>query len=68
MKTCSRRMKLLKLLGLSLGVYFLLPLAIFDFSSVAVPYDEENHAERSVAKVNEIGEKHSSSVWIEEGS
>lgn len=42
-------MKWLKLLGVSFVVYLLLPLAGFGFSSVAVPYDEENHAGRSVA-------------------
>jgi len=26
-----------------------LPLAVFDFSSIAVPYDEENHAGKKVA-------------------
>ena len=49
MKTPLRPAKWLKLLGLALGAYLLLPLAIFDFSSIAVPYDEENHAGRSVA-------------------
>jgi hypothetical protein len=45
----SNCIKMLKILGLALGFYLLLPLVIFDFSSVAVPYDEENHSGRSVA-------------------
>jgi hypothetical protein len=40
---------LLKLFGLAVGVYLVMPLAVFDFSSIAVPYDEENHAGKKVA-------------------
>ena len=40
---------LLKLFGLAVGVYLVLPLAVFDFSSIAVPYDEDNHAGSRVA-------------------
>jgi hypothetical protein len=32
-----------------LGIYALLPLVVFDFASVAVPFDEENHNGREVA-------------------
>lgn len=32
-----------------LGIYALLPLVVFDFSSVAVPFDEETHRGRPVA-------------------
>jgi hypothetical protein len=35
------------IVGLSL-VYLILPLAVFDFTSVAVPFDEETHNGRSV--------------------
>ncbi len=30
-------------LAIAVGLYLLLPLLIFDFSSIAVPYDQENH-------------------------
>ncbi len=49
MTTRPRQTKWLKFLLLALGAYLLLPVAIFDFSSIAVPYDEENHAGKSVA-------------------
>ena len=35
--------------GVSVAVYFLLALVVFDFSSVAVPYDEENFGSQQVA-------------------
>ncbi len=35
--------------ALLVAVYGLLPLAIFDFTSVAVPYDEENYGSQEVA-------------------
>jgi hypothetical protein len=46
-------MKRLKKVGVVVAVvaalYVLLPLAVFDFSSVAVPYDEENFGSQQVA-------------------
>ena len=31
------------------AVYLLLPLLVFDFTSTAVPFDEENHEDQMVA-------------------
>jgi len=46
-------MKALKRCGVSLAViaalYVVLPLVIFDFTSIAVPYDEENFGSQQVA-------------------
>jgi hypothetical protein len=46
-------MKTLKKLGVTLGViaslYLLLPLVVFDFTSVAVPFDEDNFGTQQVA-------------------
>lgn len=49
MKIRLGQMTWLKILGIAVVAYLVLPLAIFDFTSIAVPYDEENHAGRSVA-------------------
>jgi hypothetical protein len=35
--------------GIMVALYVLLPVLIFDFSSVAVPYDEENFGSQQVA-------------------
>jgi hypothetical protein len=46
-------MKSLKRVGVFfaviIGLYIVLPFVIFDFSSVAVPYDEENFGSQQVA-------------------
>jgi hypothetical protein len=46
-------MKVLKRFGLGLtilaGLYLVLPLVVFDFTSIAVPYDEENFGSLQVA-------------------
>jgi len=35
--------------GVVLALYILLPMVVFDFSSVAVPFDEDNYNGRMVA-------------------
>jgi hypothetical protein len=46
-------MKRLKKIGIVfaavIGLYLLLPLVVFDFSSVATPWDEENFGSQQVA-------------------
>jgi hypothetical protein len=46
-------MKALRRIGVGLavllGLYLVLPLVVFDFTSTAVPYDEDNFGNREVA-------------------
>lgn len=44
-----RRLQILRISIVLLGLYMTLPVVIFDFSSAAVPFDEENHNGRPVA-------------------
>jgi hypothetical protein len=45
----KRFKKITVALGVIVGIYILLPLIIFDFSSVASPYDEDNFGGQQVA-------------------
>ena len=45
----TRRRSALKLISVAGALYVVLPFLIFDFSSAAVPYDEETFATRAVA-------------------
>jgi len=43
-----RLKKLGLILAVAVGAYFLLPFVIFDFSSIATPYDEETFGKQQV--------------------
>ena len=45
----KRLKKVAVVCAIIIGLYLVLPLVIFDFSSVATPYDEENFGSQKVA-------------------